>query len=122
MTPRISEAEWEIMKVLWKQSPLAAQEIIERLESRSDWKPKTVKALIGRLVQKKAVRYETAGKMYLYSPACTEEECRRQERQSFLQRIYDGAAKPMLVHFLEDESLSPSDIEELRRLLDGKRS
>lgn len=50
--PKISEAELEIMKVLWSNSPQTANEIIEELEDEMDWKPKTIRTLINRLVQK----------------------------------------------------------------------
>lgn len=53
--PKISEAELEIMKVLWLKSPQTANEIIEELEDPMDWKPKTIRTLINRLVQKEAV-------------------------------------------------------------------
>lgn len=51
--PKISEAELEIMKVLWSNSPQTANEIIEELEDAMDWKPKTIRTLINRLVQRK---------------------------------------------------------------------
>ncbi len=51
--PKISEAELEVMKVLWSRSPQTANEVIEALEVTMDWKPKTIRTLINRLVQKK---------------------------------------------------------------------
>lgn len=50
--PNISESEWEIMTVLWKEAPLTANEIISNLQERTDWKPKTIRSLLDRLVKR----------------------------------------------------------------------
>lgn len=92
--PNISDAEWEIMKVLWRKSPITAQEVVDQVAEPMSWNPKTVKALISRLVKKHAIRFEAAGKVYYYSAAVAEEECVREERKSFLKRIYGGALSP----------------------------
>jgi BlaI family penicillinase repressor len=104
--PQISEAEWEVMKVLWEKSPLSASEVVEIFEGKSSWKAKTIKTLISRLVQKNALNYKEEGRTYHYYPVVTQEECLKAESQSFLKRIYGGALKPMLVHFLQEEKLS----------------
>lgn len=118
--PRISEAEWEVMKVVWGAHPIPAIEIVRELEQHFSWSPKTIRTLISRLVQKEALGYHEKGKAYEYFPLVSEEECMKSERQSFLKKIYGGALKPMLVHFLQEEKLSPGDIEELKRLLEKK--
>jgi len=121
-TSRISEAEWEVMKVLWGRSPSTAQEVIDALIPDSDWKPATVKTLINRLLKKEVIGYEQKGKTYLYYPLLSEEECLRAESSSFLQRLYGGALKPMLVHFLKEEKLTEDEIEDLKRILDERKS
>lgn len=121
-TSRISEAEWEVMKVLWGRSPSTAQEVIDALSPDSDWKPATVKTLINRLLKKEVIGYEQKGKTYLYYPLLSEEECLRAESSSFLQRLYGGALKPMLVHFLKEEKLTEEEIEDLKRILDERKS
>lgn len=118
--PQISDAEWEVMKVLWSNSPRTANEVIEALEDHTDWKPKTIRTLLNRLVQKQAVTYSQDGKVYAYSPLVSEDECVKSETESFLKRIYGGALKPLLVNFLKEEKLSPEDIKELRTILDDK--
>lgn len=117
--PSISDAEWEVMKVLWEQHPLTAAEIIERL-SDHHWKPKTVKTLISRLVQKKAIDFHKRSRAYAYYPIVDQKACIREESRSFLNRIYGGSLKPMLVHFLEDEQLSEDEIKELKQLLEQR--
>lgn len=63
VTPiKISDSEWEVMRVIWTQESTTAQEIIDILGQTMDWKPATIKTLLGRLVKKEAVRTEQAGK------------------------------------------------------------
>jgi len=118
--PKISESEWLVMRVLWSKSPLAAQEVFEQLNGKTKWKPKTVKTLIDRLVNKGAVKYEKDGRRYLYYPAVGRDECIATERRSFVRRVYGGVTKPMLAAFLEDAELSSEDIEELKNILEQK--
>jgi BlaI family penicillinase repressor len=120
--PKISEAEWRIMKLLWQKNPQTAKELIPKLPDSVKWSPKTVKTLLNRLVNKKVLDFHTKGRIYEYFPNYTEEECLENERNSFLSRIYNGALKPMLVAFLEDNKLSKKDIEELKRILNEERT
>ncbi|MGG3885193.1 penicillinase repressor BlaI [Brevibacillus panacihumi] len=118
--PNISEAEWEVMNVLWETSPITANEVIAALQEKTDWKPKTIRTLLDRLVQKKAVGVHQNQRVYTFYPLYSREECRRAETESFLKRIYGGALKTMLVQFIQEESLSEDDIKELRSILDKK--
>lgn len=117
--PKISDAEWEVMKIIWAKPKITANEIIEELEHKQ-WSPKTIRTLIKRLVEKEALHYEQEGKQYTYFPLVEEEDCIRQETQSFMKRIYGGALQPMLVHFLKNEQLSKRDIEELKSILEQR--
>ena len=116
---RISEAEWELMKLLWLESPQTAQELAAKVASV--WAESTVKTLLNRLVQKKALSYEAAGKAFRYSPAITQDECRAAESVSFLNRVFDGSLSPMLAHFVESSQLSDAELAELERLVRRKR-
>ncbi|KZE39269.1 transcriptional regulator [Brevibacillus parabrevis] len=118
--PRISDAEWEIMKILWAKSPAAASDVIAALRDNKTWKEKTIKTLLSRLLQKGVISFKQINRVYYYSPVLGEEECKRTERRSFLQRVYGGALKPMLVHFLQEEKLSVKEIEELKNILAEK--
>ncbi|MHC4216423.1 MAG: BlaI/MecI/CopY family transcriptional regulator [Planctomycetota bacterium] len=118
--PKISESEWQVMKVLWAKNPSTANEVVEALSETSTWKPKTVKTLLNRLVKKKAVGYEKNGREYNYYPLVAQADCVKAESHSFLSRVYGGALKPMLAAFLEAQDLSPKDIEDLKRILDEK--
>ena len=119
-TPRISEAEWEVMKVLWKTSPRTANDIVEDLTGRTHWKRETIRTLINRLVQKKALGFEKKGRQYNYFPRLTEAEGIRAEAESFVRRIGGGSLEPMLAAFIEEDHLSAEKIAKLRQLLDEK--
>ena len=120
--PRISDAEWSVMKVLWENSPQTANEVVEALEKSEARHPKTVKTLLNRLVRKGALDFHQEGRMYRYYPLVEKHLCVRAESESFLKRVYGGAVQPMLTHLLERENLTPDDIAELRRILDEKES
>ena len=119
--PRISDAEWLVMQAFWSEGRLTADEVVERLAGKVHWNARTIRTLINRLLTKKALRFEKEGRKYRYFPAVSEEQCIRQERRSFVQRVYGGTVTPMLAAFIEEAKLSREDIEELKRMLDEKR-
>ena len=116
--PKISEAEWQVMKQLWMDHPISANGIVKQLAKTVSWKPKTVKTLINRLVQKKAVGFEKQGRRHLYFPLVAEEEIVREESRSFLNRFFGGTFTPMLASLIENRDLSENEIKELKALLD----
>lgn len=118
--PGISEAEWEVMRVLWDDAPLAASDVVERLTPHKDWSARTVKTLLGRLVRKGALAFEVAGRHYLYAPRVSRDECVRKESRSFLERVFGGSASPMLLHMVREGDLSEEDVADLRRALDER--
>lgn len=118
--PRISEAEWEVMKVLWARAPRVAQEIIAELAQRMSWNHRTIRTLLSRLVKKGALDFSREGRAYLYRPKVTERECVKAASDSFLDRVFDGAIQPMLSHFVSQKKLTPKEIEELKKILDGQ--
>jgi BlaI family penicillinase repressor len=119
--PKISEAELEIMKVLWEKSPQTANEVIDMLEEKMDWKPKTIRTLINRLVQKEALTYhQEKGRMYEYYPLVSQESYIQVETKSLLKRFCGASFKPLIVNFLKEEKLSSEDINELKQILEEK--
>ena len=117
--PKITEAEWVIMKVFWRQSPLTANQVVERLTD-SGWNPKTIRTLIIRLQKKKALAFEKNGREHTYFPLLKEHECVRQEAHSLLSRAGTAVLKPMLAAFLQEQKLSEKEIEELKQILNQK--
>ncbi|MBS4189881.1 penicillinase repressor BlaI [Bacillus sp. FJAT-49705] len=118
--PNISESEWEVMNVLWKKAPQTANDVISSLQEQTDWKPKTVRTLLDRLVHKKVIGVNKDQRIYTFFPLYSQDECQRAEAHSFIKRIYGGALKSMLIQFVQEDSLSETDIRELRSILNEK--
>jgi BlaI family penicillinase repressor len=114
--PKISESEWAVMEVLWDDSPRTASDIAKSLREKTSWAENTVRTLLTRLVEKGALKESGAPK--LYSPAVKREDCVKAESESFMDRIFQGAAKPLLVHFTKNARLTPDEVKELKKLLD----
>ncbi len=116
--PRISETEWEVMKVVWSQAPCTAGEVIAALQhSEPSWHPRTAKAFLNRLVKKKVLGFSKEGRAYLYRPLVRREDCIDAASESFLARFFGGSLKPMVAHLVQRDKLSAEEIRELRRML-----
>ena len=115
---QISDAELEVMKVLWEKSPLNANEVCELICSRSDWAAATVKTLLGRLVRKGAVKQMAAEPMFLYKPQVRRDEYLAQASSSFLGKFFDGATTSMLSFFVKNNKLSTEEMAQLRKILE----
>ena len=119
--PQISEAEFEVMKIVWKHAPISTNEITERLTQTTTWSPKTIQTLIKRLVTKGALTYEKQSRVSVYTPLVEENEYIGQESNSFLKKFYNGDITAMLSAYIENDKLSETEIDTLRALL-SKRS
>jgi BlaI family penicillinase repressor len=117
---RITEAEWEVMAVVWDRPPVAASTVVEMLEHRRQWTLATVRTLLRRLVNKGALQQEAEGKRYIYTPLISMVECARQESESFLDRVLGRAPSEAVLHLVKRADLSKEDIQELRRILNNK--
>ena len=117
--PDITESEWAIMETLWKRAPQTASEVARALHRSTGWAQNTVRTLLTRLVEKGALgAKENAAGVREFAPAVEREACVRAESESFLQRVFQGAAKPLLVHFAENAQLTPEELRELKQLFD----
>ena len=120
--PEISEAEHRVMKVIWNDNPITAIEITRELTKTTAWKLNTIKTFINRLLKKGAIGFEKSGKEYNYFPLIREADYVKSESRLFLNRIFGGALKPMLLTMAENEDLTLEDIEELRNhILEKKK-
>ena len=115
--PQISEAEFEVMKVIWKYAPISTNEVTEKLTQTTDWSPKTIQTMLKRLVTKKALTDEKKIRDFVYTPLVPETEYIRQEINSFLNKYYNGNIVSMLTSYLEDDKLSKTELDTLRHLL-----
>lgn len=118
--PQISDAEYEVMKVIWKYAPINTNQVVEKLASSSSWSPKTIQTMLLRLVKKQAISKEKQGRIFVYMPLVQEEEYRTGASRKFLDRFYDGALGSMVLNFIQQQQLSSEEIQELKEILDGK--
>ncbi len=118
--PKISEAEWVVMEVVWRKHPVTALEVVQQLSDHKQWQDQTIRTMLRRLIRKKALTYKAEGNVYYYSPAVSREQCVRGESQSFLERVFGGTPQPLLVQLMQETNLSPDEIAELKRILRDK--
>jgi BlaI family penicillinase repressor len=116
----ISDAEWLVMNVVWRDQPVEAQHVVDQLAEANGWSPPTIKTMLHRLVKKRVLAFEQEGKRYLYRAAVRRSDCVRRASRSFLDRVFGGSAAPALMHLVKASKLTDDDIAALRRLLDHK--
>ena len=113
----ISDAEAEVLRVLWgSEEPQTTAEICAHVTEKTGWDRSTVRTLIRRLVDKGAIE-ELRLAVLCYRPLLTESDWLRTQTNSFLERHYGGSARRLVASLVEDNSLSPEDIAELRAFL-----
>ena len=115
--PQISEAEFEVMKVIWEYAPISTNEVTEKLTQTTNWSPKTIQTMLKRLVTKKVLTYEKKSRVFVYTPLIQKTVYIRQKSNSFLNRYYNGNIVSMLTSYLENDKLSKTEIDTLRHLL-----
>ncbi|WP_206812504.1 BlaI/MecI/CopY family transcriptional regulator [Paradesulfitobacterium ferrireducens] len=120
--PKISDAEWQVMKILWEKAPVTSSEIVENLRLKTGWSPTTIYTLINRLVKKKVVAIEKGSSPYLCKPLLSQKEYRSEARNSFLKKVYDGSLNLLLTNILEEEGLTEEEVAELKRILDNSKT
>jgi predicted transcriptional regulator len=113
---KITQAESLIMEALWRaEGPLAAEEINAAVAE--NWSDPTVRTLLTRLVNKKAVKAKKEGRKFLYQPIMKREDYVHAQSKDLIDRLFDGKLAPLLVQFSEREKLTKEDIAELKRLI-----
>lgn len=113
----ISEAEWQIMKILWKEGRLTAAEIIDRAKD-TGWSESTVKTLIRRLNEKNIIGKDSSGAKFSYYPLVSEASVKKKETKSFLDRIYNGSLKMLVASLAPKDALTEDEADELMKIID----
>lgn len=118
MDLRISDAELDVMEVLWGAGmPLTAAEVAERIGPDRGWSLATVKTMLSRLAAKGALGHREDGRRFLYSPAVQREAYVGKESRRFVERLYGGRLSPLVAHLAEEDALDADDIAALEALL-----
>lgn len=117
---RISDAELEVMKVLWREKEMTSLEIIRKLE-HCNWNDNTVRTLINRLIAKKAVGIsKKEGKTYTYVPLIKENEYRIKRTKRFIGQFYNGSLNEMLLNFIDANEVSKDEMEDMIETINKK--
>jgi predicted transcriptional regulator len=122
MSERISDAEHAVMEVLWDESPLTAQEVVERIPATRDWTANTVKTLLGRLLAKNIIGHEEEGRRYRYRPLVARGDYVEGESRRLMDRLFGGKLTPLVAHLAERDAITDEDIAEIEALLKDLRS
>ena len=118
---RISDAELQLLQLLWDDSPLGAAEIAERVPPSRKWTLATVKTLLSRLVAKGAVSAESEGRRFRYRPAIERESVAGRQADRLVDRLFGGRVSPLVAQLVEQRDIDPADLAELEALVRSLR-
>jgi BlaI family penicillinase repressor len=112
----ISESEWKVMQVLWKESPQTLGDIASKLEGKVSWDKTTINTLLRRLMKKEAVSFHEA-RYYKYYPLVTEQECLKAEMNDILRRLFYSSPKKLMATLVQNENFTDDDLNDIENLL-----
>lgn len=117
----ITDAELEIMKVLWENGELTLNEIVELLSKEEEKNKSTIKTLLYRLIDKGSVKSITKGKREnTYKATIKKKEYLERENETFLKKLYNGSTNKLLLNFVEEEKITKKDLEDLLTLIESE--
>jgi BlaI family penicillinase repressor len=117
----LTEAEWDIIEVVWEHEPCAAPTVQEELVARKKWTYSTVKTLMDRMVAKGFLTTERIRNLILYRSAISQRDAQRGELMRTVKRAFGGAFTPMMQFMLESNTLSRRELEDLEEMIRRKR-
>jgi predicted transcriptional regulator len=118
---KISEAELQLLQLLWDESPLGATEIAERVPAARNWSLTTVKTLLARLVAKGALTTQSEGRRFLYQPAIARETVAAGQAGGLIDRLFGGRVSPLVAQLAQQRQLDAEDLDELEALVRSLR-
>ena len=118
----LTQAEWEIMKVVWKKEPCAAGTVQEALAKSRDRAYSTVKTTMDRMAEKGFLQIEKIRNLQLFKSCISEVDAKRGEFRKMLKRAFDGALTPMMQFLIEHEGLSKKQASQLRKLVNKAKN
>jgi BlaI family penicillinase repressor len=117
----LTEQELEIMKIIWKKGASTVRDVYEDLLSQRKIAYTTVMTMMGILEQKGYLKKSADDRAYVYTPTRPQSEVVGNMVQDFVKRVFNGSAKPLLVHLIEEKKISPEELDEISKVLKGKR-
>lgn len=116
MQEKLFDSEAKVMEIIWAKSPISAKEISLIAADTIGWNKNTTYTVIKKLEAKGFIRRDEPG--FICTPLVSHEEVQKTEAQSLLQKFFGGSRKALFSALLEDEKLSESEAEELKKLLE----
>lgn len=115
----LGDAELEVLKSLWEDGPGTVREVLNRLTRRGrNLAYTTVQTFLTRLEQKGFVRADKSDLAYRYAARVTRERISKSRLRELLDQLYDGAAGPLVLQLVQNERLTPEEIETLQKLIE----
>lgn len=115
---KISDAEMEIMKIIWRKNiQVTTADILEELPKENSWKTTTVMTLISRLIEKGVLDVTKIGKLNHYFSKITEEEYKAIQTDNFLEDMHDGSVKNFIATLFNNKKINKEDISDLKKWL-----
>ena len=115
----LTKQELEIMKIVWKRGRSTVREVYEELLKQRKIAYTTVMTMMGTLEQKNHLKKSEQGRAYVYMPTASQTKVVGSMVQEFVKRVFNGSAKPLLVHLVETMD-GDEDLDEIRTLLKTK--
>ncbi len=119
--PTLTPQELEIMKIVWERDPSTVRDVYEALRARRKVAYTTVMTMMNILEQKGFLKKRRAERAFLYRPARPRQQVIRAMVREFVDRVFNGSAKPLLVHLIQDEPLSEKELREIARMIQEGR-
>jgi BlaI family transcriptional regulator, penicillinase repressor len=117
----LTEAEWKVIKAVWRDEPCTAPGIQEKLRKETKWTYSTVRTLMDRMTAKGVLSAAKTGKLTLYRSVVTRQQAQRSELFYTLKHAFNGALTPMVQCLLDTGDLSPADLSELEELFKARK-
>ena len=110
--------ELEIMKVIWPRGQATVREVYDELRAHRTIAYTSVQTMMNVLETKGHLKREPGEKANVYSPVRPQQAVVKSMVREFVNRVFDGSARPLLVHLLKEKGLTERERRELQKLLD----
>jgi len=119
---QISDAEWQVMKIIWMQGEQTSTDLIKVLENRFSWSKSTIQTLLARLVEKECLTREKQGKSFIYSALLTQEDSKKLLVQDIKDKVCSRRIKQLLADLIEECDFTLADLEGLEEVISKKKA
>ena len=119
---QISDAEWQVMKIIWMQGEQTSSDLIMVLAERFDWSKSTIQTLLARLVEKECLTRKKEGKSFVYSALLTLDQSRDLLVQDIKDKVCSRRIKNLLADLIVECDFTQADLEELEEVISKKKS